>query len=1146
MKKKFSKLSAVLSVILSALLLMSVFPVMSFAAYPTEYYYAQDTQFVSAIAFTRAGYWGTTYMNGLKERLSNAGYNPWDKDFNDGCGTNSDYIAGGWKYSTDITQAIRDVKFWSSGSSGAPQYYDLTVNGRNVRYYLVGGNYESNTVEDGGVVDLNGGAGGNYIYAYITRDPAAGPPITYIKVNTNSADSGYWSCTSLQSTGSRVDLNAGAGGDDIFMHLTSTATTVNSSSLRSVYNTAVKMIANKSNYTVDSARAIETAVNDAKPIIESLDKNAASIKNQSALNSLYNALYTAVYNAETNVYFNASNNGGSTTAKATTVKIGPAASVAFDVTSYTATKASAEFLGWNTDKAAVSGGKTTVNIGPNSTLYAIFSMDVAAKFTYIDADGNVVEETKNDKIYNAASSTTVSAPAVGNVTYNGESLTFLGWRDDTVAGTALYTDSVTVQPGIVKTFRAVYSAPVTVTFDANGGETEAPEALTGTKYFNANVAVTEKGANFVLPDDVLVKTGFGFLGWAEAKDAVKAEYHEGAALNDITENVDLFAVWSTDYYTVTFKNYDGTVLYETNVVYNEVPVYGGATPVKEGTIDTKWVFDGWDKELAAATGDAEYVATFHSEIADYKVQFVNPDGEVISETFVKYLDTPSYDGETPVLAPTQQYSYMFKGWDNEFAPVEGPQVYTAVYDAYLNSYNVQFVNYDGEVLHEGLIEYGMVPVYGGDTPVRASDAQYDYTFNAWDKEINAVEGNTVYTATYKAQVRSYEIKFVNYDGTVLYTTTVKYGTTPKYSTTLPTRETDLRYSYNFIGWTPEIVPVTGEATYEAVYQGVEKMMIVTFFNYDGNVLESKFVKYDTVPVYTGETPVKKATAEYTYVFTGWDKDLSAVTEKAEYTAQFEAVVNEYEIVFENYDGTVLQSETLPYGSEVSYKGETPVRETDAYIYTFAGWNKTVSAVTGACVYTAVYTKAAAAYTVKFLDEDGTLLQEKIYSYGDTPAYEGAALTKAFDSGYHYEFGGWNKEIAEVTENATYVAVYNKTAHEYDSSVVTAPTCTDDGAVKLTCECGYTYEAKDPALGHNYEYVIEGEEAFKVCSICGDKIEVSKEEAEEVLGTTEKSENLCEYCGKYHYKYIFPDLGFISCLISRIFTFFAELFAGNAL
>ena len=144
-KKKFSKPSAVLSVILSALLLIGVLPIMSSAAYPTEYYYAQDTQFVSAIAFTRAGYWDSTYMNALKNRLSDAGYNPWDKDFNDGCGTNSDYIAGGWKYSTDITQAIRDVKFWNSNSGNAPHYYDLSVNGRIVRYYLVGGNYEPQT-----------------------------------------------------------------------------------------------------------------------------------------------------------------------------------------------------------------------------------------------------------------------------------------------------------------------------------------------------------------------------------------------------------------------------------------------------------------------------------------------------------------------------------------------------------------------------------------------------------------------------------------------------------------------------------------------------------------------------------------------------------------------------------------------------------------------------------------------------------------------------------------------------------------------------------------------------------------------------------------------------------------------------------------
>ena len=47
-----------------------------------------------------------------------------------------------------------------------PTKGNLTVNGRNVRYYLVGGDYEPTYVSDGGVVDLNGGAGGKYICTF--------------------------------------------------------------------------------------------------------------------------------------------------------------------------------------------------------------------------------------------------------------------------------------------------------------------------------------------------------------------------------------------------------------------------------------------------------------------------------------------------------------------------------------------------------------------------------------------------------------------------------------------------------------------------------------------------------------------------------------------------------------------------------------------------------------------------------------------------------------------------------------------------------------------------------------------------------------------------------------------------------------------
>lgn len=1146
MKKKLRKPSAILSVILSVLMILSVFPIAASAAYAVEYYYPEGTSFVSEIAFARSGYWGVVNLNSTKDKLSSAGFSPLDWDFNDGCGTNSDWIAGGWKNSTDVSRALRDIKFRVADDGSAPQSYNLTVNGRTVTYYLVGGTYEPNSVQDGGVIDLNGNAGGKYIHAYITRDPNAGPPITGIYFNDQSSRSGCTTCTKLNATGTKADLNEGAGGSDLFMHYSHNSTQVSTASLQSVYPYAAAMIPNRTNYTSDSYRALETAYNNAKPIVETFNKYGAAPITQATINDAYNALYSAVYNAETNLYFNAANNGGTTAAKATTVKIGPNSTYNFNVSSYTATKGNWNFLGWNTNKDAKTGNKNTVAVGFNNTLYAIFGKDVTTTFKYIQNDGTVKTETGAGTIYNTAIQADVATPAAGNVTFNNDSLTFVGWRDDANADTAEFTGTVPVKDGITYIFRAVYSVPVTVSFDNNGLGTAAPADVTGTKYYNANDTVVEGAASVTLPSDVLTETGYGFLGWSEDKDATSAEYAPGEVMDNIKTDTTLYAVWSQNTYPVVFKNHDGTVLQNTDVLHGEMPEYKGETPVKEGTVDTKWVFDGWDKSFSAVTSAQEYFAQFHSEIADYLVQFVNDDGTVLYEEMVDYLGMPEYKGETPVKAADAQYTYTFAGWDNDIKQVEGAQIYTATYSNTVNEYTVQFVNDDGTVLDEQIIAYGETPVYAGATPEKEEDAQYVYTFDGWDNEITVVTGPAVYTATYSGAVKSYEVIFINHDGTILYKTTVEYGKVPEYKGAEPKKEEDVSYRYSFIGWTPEIEAVTGDTIYEALYQADTKQIIITFFNYDGNILESKFVDYNTIPVYTGKTPVRKSTAQFSYTFIGWDKELSAATERAEYRALYEETVNEYEIRFVNYDNEVLQSETIAYGEMPEYKGATPEKPTDAYIYTFAGWNKEISAVTGAATYTAVYDKVSAAYLIRFLDEDGTVLQEKHYAYGETPVYEGETLTKAYDNGYHYEFKGWDKDIVSITENKTYVAVYEGFAHEYAATSVN-PTCTEDGYIEYTCDCGYSYKSVVSALGHAYDYVIEGEAAYKVCSLCGDKVEVSMEEAEEALGISgETSEQLCKYCGKYHYKYIFPDLGFISCLISRIFTFFAELFAGNAI
>ena len=62
-------------------------------------------------------------------------------------------------------------------------------------------------------------------------------------------------------------------------------------------------------------------------------------------------------------------------------------------------------------------------------------------------------------------------------------------------------------------------------------------------------------------------------------------------------------------YTVTWVNYDGTVL-ETDEAVEEgsIPIYNGLTPEKEGEV--KYIFSGWNPEVSVVTCDVTYTATF--------------------------------------------------------------------------------------------------------------------------------------------------------------------------------------------------------------------------------------------------------------------------------------------------------------------------------------------------------------------------------------------------------------------------------------------------------------------------------------------------------------------------------------------------------
>ena len=179
---------------------------------------------------------------------------------------------------------------------------------------------------------------------------------------------------------------------------------------------------------------------------------------------------------------------------------------------------------------------------------------------------------------------------------------------------------------------------------------------------------------------------------------------------------------------------------------------------------------------------------------------------------------------------------------------------------------------------------------------------------------------------------------------------------------------------------------------------------ITFANYDGAVLSSEQVAQGDMPVYSGTTPTKPADAQYTYTFAGWDKELVAVSGAETYTATFNATLRKYTITFANEDGTTIEAKEWEYGATPVAPSDPTKPATVQYTFTFAGWDKEITTVTGEATYKATFTSTVNKYTITFANEDGTTIESKEYEYGATPIAP-SDPTKDATAQYTFTFAG---------------------------------------------------------------------------------------------------------------------------------------------
>ena len=542
---------------------------------------------------------------------------------------------------------------------------------------------------------------------------------------------------------------------------------------------------------------------------------------------------------------------------------------------------------------------------------------------------------------------------------------------------------------------------------------------------------------------------YSFIAWTPAISEVKGDAIYKANYSATKNKYKVTFVDSDDSILLATKEYD----YGTTVDKITKP----ADPSKSGNAEWTYTFAGWDKEITAVKSDVTYKATYTQTKNKYDVEFVDEDGTTPLK--VNYsgqeVNSVKYDYGTaaadivrpqnPEKAATPEYTYTFAGWTPAIADVKDNATYKATYSRAKNRYTIKFVDYNGDVISSAEYEYGKTAadIVRPSNPSRTATAEYTYSFSGWTPAIADVTGDATYTATYSAAKNNYKVTFVDSDDTVLQATAeYEYGTTADQITKPadPSKAATAEFTYAFGGWNPKVDTVTGDVTYKAVYTATKNKYDVSFVDEDGTTVLMAATPYEygtAAADIVKPSPEKKPTAEYSYEFSGWTPEVKDVTGPAVYQANYVQKDRMYKVTFVDDDGTtVIKEAEYKYGTAAAdvVKPDDPEKAATAeYTYTFAGWDKDIADVTADAVYTATYTAVKNKYSVVFVDEDGTTVLKAAaeYEYGTKAAdiEKPADPTKAATDKFTYEFTGWSPELADVTADATYKAVYkeNKTA-----------------------------------------------------------------------------------------------------------------------
>ncbi len=274
-----------------------------------------------------------------------------------------------------------------------------------------------------------------------------------------------------------------------------------------------------------------------------------------------------------------------------------------------------------------------------------------------------------------------------------------------------------------------------VQYDANGGS--------GTM----DNSVIPYGVSTKLSANTFTRSGYQFAGWTAYRTAKDQWYYTNGTENawytagsepagytkyiykdkqgvaktsSVNEDtVIMYAQWTPNTYTVRYDANGGTgTMADTKVTYGINSALRKNTFVREG-----YTFAGW-AAYRTAQNQWRYSDSTGTNSGWYE-EGTQPEGY----TLTVYSDGASVSKTTAIA---DDVTVFYAQWA-------------------ANPYTITFQDDDGTVLQSTQVDYGMMPT-PPDAPTKAQNGCTVYTFAGWDKELVAVTGAAIYTATYSEHI----------------------------------------------------------------------------------------------------------------------------------------------------------------------------------------------------------------------------------------------------------------------------------------------------------------------------------------------------------------------------------------------------------